>query len=141
MTGVLKQKARVARVRRLQHGLAASSAAAAAGQLKSLQVSDERLARMRRDLVPEEGATSGARLASAGELAMRLDAARIGLSGNIDNARSVAAAREAARMQARREQESADKLEQAASRAAAEILENRLNRARPRRPRRGTEQW
>ncbi len=137
MSGALKQRARIARVRRLQHGLAATSAAAAVGQLRNLEINRERLARMRVDLAPGEGATNGASLSSAGELAMRLDAARLGLSGSIEAARDIAATREAARLQARREQESAEKLEQAATRAAADMAENRMNRIGGRRGRKG----
>jgi hypothetical protein len=137
MSAALKQRARIARVRRLQHGLAASSAAEAAGQLRSLEVSRERLARMRCELNASEGSTSGAWLSAAGELAMRLDAARQGLTGSIDAARKIAAAREQARLQARREQESAEKLEQAAARAAAEASENRMNKGGARRGRKG----
>ncbi len=137
MSAAVKQRARIARVRRLQHGLAASSAAEAAGQLRNLEVSRERLARMRSDLDSAEGSTSGAWLSAAGELAMRLDAARQGLTGSIDAARKVAAAREQARLQARRKQESAEKLQQAAARAAIEAADNRMNKVGARRGRRG----
>ncbi len=137
MTAALKQRARIARVRRLQHNMAASSAAEAAGQLRNLEVSRERLARMRGELNPAEGTTSGAWLSAASELATRLDAARQGLSGSIDAARKVAAAREQARLHARKSQESAEKLEQAAARAAAEASENRMNKGGARRGRKG----
>ena len=137
MSAPLKQRARIARVRRLQHGLAASSAAAAAGQLRNLENSRDRIARIRSELNAPSGATNGAWLSSAGELAMRLDAARLGLAGNIDAARAQAAAREQARLQARREQESADKLEQAAARAAADAAEARMMRSGARRRAKG----
>ena len=135
MSAAVKQRARIARVRRLQHGLAASSAAEAVGQLRNLENSNDRLARMRLELSASEGATSGALLACAGELAMRLDAARNGLVPNIEAARSVAAAREAARMEARRDQEGAERLEQMAARTAAEMAENRMSGIAPRRTR------
>jgi hypothetical protein len=137
MSGALRQRARIARVRRLQHGLAASSAAEAVGQLRNLEFSRDRIARIRSELTAPAGATSGAWLSSAGELAMRLDAARIGLAGIIEAARAQAAAREQARLQARREQESADKLEQAAARAAAEAAEARMTRNGARRGSKG----
>jgi hypothetical protein len=135
----MRQRARIARVRRLQHGLAASSAAQAAGELRVLENNRERLARMRCELTAEEGATSGAWLSAAGELAMRLDTARLGLTGSIDAARKVAAAREQARLAARQNQESAEKLEQAAARAAAETIENRMMKGGAGRGRRGAE--
>jgi hypothetical protein len=133
MTAAVKQKARIARVRRLQHGLAASGAAAAAGQLRNLETSRERLAQMRIGLSASQGETSGALLSAAGELAMRLDAARLGLAPTIEAARSAAAAREQARIQARREQESAERLEQAAASAAEASAERRINKSGRRR--------
>jgi hypothetical protein len=133
VTAAVKQRARIARVRRLQHGLAASSAAAAVGQLRSLEISRERLGQMRSDLSASQGETSGAQLSAAGELAMRLDAARLGLAPTIEAARNAAAAREQARLQARREQESAERLEQAAARAAQAGAERRMNRTGRRR--------
>jgi hypothetical protein len=133
MSAAVRQRARIARVRRLQHGLAASSAAAAVGQLRSLEVSRERLALMRRELAAREGATSGAALSAAGELAMRLEAAGLGLVPSIEAARAAAAAREQARLVARREQESAERLEQAAAAAAGEVADRKLNRVARRR--------
>ena len=129
----VKQRARIARVRRLQHGLAATTAAEAAGQLRDLVVSSERLAQLRGELGASEGETSGAWLACAGELAMRLDTARLGLATSIDHARSAAAAKEQLRVRARQEQESAERLEQAASRAAADLAERRVSKAGRRR--------
>lgn len=137
MSAALKQRARIARVRRLQHNMAAAGAAEAAGQLRNLEMSRERLARMRGELDPAQGTTSGAWLSAASELATRLDTARLGLSGSIDAARKLSAAREQARLHARKSQESAEKLEQAAARAAAEATENRMNKGGARRRGRG----
>lgn len=133
MSAAVRQRGRIARVRRLQHGLAASSAAAAVGQLRNLETSRERLMQMRGELGASQGATSGALLSAAGELAMRLDAARLGLAPTIEAARSAAAAREQARLHARREQESAERLEQAAAAAAEASAERRTNRSGRRR--------
>jgi hypothetical protein len=135
VSAAVKQRARIARVRRLQHGLAATSSAEAAGQLRNLEISNERLARMRGELGAAEGMTSGAWLACAGELAMRLDAARLGLSTSIDAARANAASREQLRLHARRDQESAERLEQAAASAVAQLAERRTNKAGRRRGR------
>jgi hypothetical protein len=126
MNGLVRQRARLARVRRIQHGLAASVAAEAAGRVQMLETSRERLLQMRSELCPIAGATTGAAMARMGELAMRLDAARYNLGPTIDSARSAAAAREAERRSARRDQESAEKLEAAALRAAEELAEQRL---------------
>ncbi|MBV9883643.1 MAG: hypothetical protein JO276_11595 [Sphingomonadaceae bacterium] len=138
MNGLVRQRARLARVRRIQHGLAASVAAQAAGRVQMLETSRERLRQLRAELKPVEGPTTGAAMGQMGELAMRLDAARNSLGPTIDSARSAAAAREAERRAARRDQESAEKLEAAAVRAAEEMAEQRLRQAGRRRP--GTNQ-
>ena len=129
MNGLVRQRTRLARVRRIQHGLAATVAAQAAGRVQMLETSRERLLQMRSELRPSEGATTGAAMARMGELAMRLDSARYNLGPTIDSARSAAAAREAERRAARRDQESAEKLEAAALRVAEEMAEQRLRQA------------
>ena len=129
MNGLVRQRARLARVRRIQHGLAATVAAQAAGRVQMLETSRERLLQMRSELRPTEGPTTGAAMARMGELAMRLDSARYNLGPTIDSARSAAAARETERRAARRDQESAEKLEAAALRVAEEAAEQRLRQA------------
>ena len=79
MNGLVRQRARLAQVRRIQHGLAATVAAQAAGRVQMLETSRERLLQMRSELRPVEGATTGAAMARMGELAMRLDSARLSL--------------------------------------------------------------
>ena len=135
MSMLVLQRGRIARVRRIQHGQAALAAAEAAGQVQMLEMNRERLCRMRGELRPIEGPTYGASLARMGELAMRLDNARLGLGATIDHARAAAAAREAERLDARKDQESAEKLEQAAIHVAEEIAEKRLRQAGRRGPR------
>lgn len=125
MKNIVQQRARIVRVRKIQHDLAASAAAEAAGQVQLIETNRQRLAQMRRELNAVEGTTSGAALARMGELAMRLDSARQGLGRTLDNARTMAAAREEVRRSARREQESAEKLQQAAISAAERLAERR----------------
>jgi hypothetical protein len=108
------QRARIARVRRIQHDLAALAAAKASGHVQMLETNQQRLKAMREGLASAPGITSGASLSSRGELAMRLETARDGLGRTIDGARAAAALREKARIGARRDQESADKLQQKA---------------------------
>lgn len=124
MNSLVRQRSRLVRVRRIQHDLAASAAAQALGQVHMLETSRERLGQMRSELQPNEGLTSGDALARMGELAVRLDEARRGLVRSLDTARSVARARENFRLAARRDQESAEKLEKAAI-GAAELLAER----------------
>jgi hypothetical protein len=133
MTRLLRQRNRIVRVRRLQHDLAASAAAEAAGKVQMLETSRERLAEMRRELGTDTGATVGASLARVGELAMRLDDARHGLGRSIDTARAAAAHQEGIRVERRRDQESAEKLQQQAAAAAEALAERQMLRvARPR---------
>lgn len=126
MSNALRQRQRIVKVRKIQHALAANAAATAAGRVRSLELSRERLLKMRAELKPVEGPTSGQALAQMGELAQRLDSARLGLGPTIDSARSAAATREAERLAARRDQESAEKLEGLAFRAAEELTEQKL---------------
>ncbi len=126
MTVALRQRQRIVRVRKIQHALAANAAAAAAGRVRNLELSRARLLQMRAELRAVEGPTSGQALAQMGELAMRLDSARVGLGPTIDSARSAAAIREAERLAARRDQDSAEKLEDIAVRAADELAEQKL---------------
>ncbi|HYD14629.1 MAG TPA: hypothetical protein VEC11_17410 [Allosphingosinicella sp.] len=126
MSAALRQRQRIVKVRRIQHALAANAAATAAGRVRSLELSRERLQQMRAELKPVAGPTSGQALAQMGELAMRLDSARLGLAPTIESARSAAAVREAERLAARRDQESAEKLENIAYRAAEELAEQKL---------------
>ncbi len=129
----LRQRARIARVRRIQHDLAALAAAKASGHVQALEGNQQKLKQMREGLSAAPGLTNGAALSSRGELAMRLEAAREGLGRTIVGARAAAALREKARIGARRDQESAEKLENKALSAAART-EDRRNAAlfRPR---------
>ena len=133
MNQVLRQRTRIVRVRRLQHDLAASAAAEAAGKVQMLETSRQRLADMRDDLRAVPGVTSGSGLARMGELAMRLDAARHGLATSLDTARASAAQKERVRVSKRRDQESAEKLQQSAAAAVEAMAERQTLRApRPR---------
>ena len=130
---LVKQRARIGRIRRIQHGLAAFAAAKASDHVQMLEANEEKLKQMRLGLATQTGATSGATLASRGELAMRLESARDGLRPTIAGARAAAQLREAARLEARRDQESAEKLEQRAASAAARAEDKRMAaRFRPR---------
>ena len=129
----VQQRARIARVRRIQHGLAASAAAKALGHVQLLEGNQQRLGAMRDGLGAEQGSTTGWALAGRGELTMRLEAARDSLGTTIAGARAAAGLREQARIGARRQQESAEKLEKQAVRAAEEA--EAVRGAAPLRPR------
>lgn len=134
MSALVQQRQRIVRVRRIQHGVAASAAVDAAQRVQTIEGNRLRLQQMRGELQPATGLTTGAALARIGELGARLDEARFGLGTSLGAARATAATREGERVAARRDQESAEKLEQAAAWAAEEQSERRL-RAIIRRPR------
>lgn len=133
MNAVRRQRARIARVRRLQHDRAAARAAIAQEQVVSLEASEQQLKRIREGIVADHGHTSGAALAGMGELALRLDVARDGLGKSLLNARAVAGTREVERLAAYRDQESAEKLKERAAVAEARLEVRRMmERARRR---------
>ena len=135
------QRARIARVRRLQHDLAAAAAAKANGHLQNLELNNHRLKQIREGLSAEPGLTTGASLASRGELAGRLEGARNGLGRTIEGARAAVRLREHERLGARRNQEGAEKLEQRAWQAEAKAADLRAAASfRPRRIRNGGEE-
>lgn len=110
MNSRVRQCTRLVRVRGIQHDLAAAVAARAVRQVETLESSDSKLAMLRDGFGVEQGTMSGAVLASLGEIAMRLDVAREGLGKSITGARAQADACKAARLVARRNQESAERL-------------------------------
>ena len=115
MSARVRQCARLARVRTIQHTLAAASASRAARQVEALEASSDKLASLRIGFGAEQGETSGSALASLGEIAMRLDVAREGLKASIAGARRKATLCKEARMAARRDQESAERLTEKAA--------------------------
>lgn len=125
MSRLIQQRGRLARVRRIQHNLAATAAARAAGEVAKLEASAVRLAALRDGLAAGEGECIGSTLASLGELAGRLDQAREGLGRTLNGARTIAAQRETQRLVARREQESAERLEQRALTTADRLADRR----------------
>lgn len=125
MKSAVDRRARIARVRRIEHLHAAARAASADAQVASLEASSERLSALRGGLIGEIGTTRGAQLGHTHELAMRLDVARAGLFDAIAGARITAAGFAEARIEARRNQESAEKLEARAASELARLAERR----------------
>ena len=125
MTPRVRKAERFARVRTLQHNLAAVTAHRAASQVDALEASIGKLVSLRDAMRPPEGIISGATLASTGEIAMRLDQARASVTVSAISARQRAAACHEARMMARRLQESADRLTEKATRAAERQAERK----------------
>ena len=126
MKALADRRARVARVRRVQHLQAVSAAAVAEGRLLHLQGNADRLAAMRASLAQDLGTTSGAALGSIGELAVRLDAARVGLGTAIDSAQQVVDLRAAERLGAHIAREGAERLQDRAVAALQDLIEERM---------------
>lgn len=139
MRGLVERRHRIVRVRRVQHLQAAAAAARAEGKVVSLETSAERLVELRMSLGLAPGTVNGAALSNVGELAMRLDTVRDGLTDAIVSARASADQFAALRLEARIRQESAEKLGEQAQAALVEERERRAPRGGKRRPRIGGE--
>lgn len=132
----MAKRARITRVRDIQHRLAMSAAASAEAHVVALETNAAKLAAMRDSLALTEGPTTGAVLQNRGELAQRLDAARHGLSDAIVSARASAEQKIAERLEARQRQESAARLDARAVQALSAWTEARIAAAfRPKGPR------
>ncbi|WP_156680333.1 hypothetical protein [Sphingomonas profundi] len=125
MKQLLKRRERLVRVRNVQHLQASAAAAQAETRVATLETSAARLVALRGSLTPETGAVFAAALSNAGELSMRLEAARHGMTDAIANARASADRLGAMRLEARVRQESAEKLGERAEAAYAEWRERR----------------
>ena len=126
MKAVADRRARVARVRRVQHLQAVGHAAEAQGRLVQLESSDQRLAALRASLATPPQ-TSGAALGNARELAARLDDARHGLDRQMASAREAVALRLAERLGAHIARESAERLKERAVAEMHRLIEARMS--------------
>ena len=89
MKALADRRARITRVREVQHLRAVSEAAVAEGKVVQLEGNAARLAALRMSLTLAPGMTSGASLGNAGEMGLRLDTVRHGLSDAIGAAKAV----------------------------------------------------
>lgn len=138
MKALVAKRARITRVRDVQHRLAMSAAASAEAQVATLETNAAKLVSMRDSLTTESGPTTGAVLQNRGELAQRLDRARDGLTAAIVTARAAAEQKIAERLEARQRQESAAKLDARAVQALSDWTEARMLAAfRPKGPKNG----
>jgi hypothetical protein len=126
MKALAEQRARVARVRRVQHLQAAGIAAEAAGKVVQLENNASRLASLRGSLTAPVGLSSGAALSGSSELAARLDAVRSGLADALGAARIAAMERAAERLNAHIKREGAERLETRAVADLQQIIEQRM---------------
>ena len=124
MKALVAKRARITRVRGVQHMLATSAAASAEAQVASLENNAAKLASLRDSLTLPSGPSTGAILQNRGELAQRLDKARNGLADAIVTARAAAEKKIAERLEARQRQESAAKLDARAVQALSDWTES-----------------
>ncbi|UAK26031.1 hypothetical protein [Sphingomonas nostoxanthinifaciens] len=126
MKALADRRARIARVRQVQHLHAVSAAAQAEGKVVQLEGNAERLRGLRDSLSATAGPISAASLASSAELGSRLDQVRSGLSDSIVSARLIAAAKAGERRDAHIARESAERLEGRAVAQLQQMIEDRM---------------
>jgi hypothetical protein len=136
MKALVRRRERLVRVRRVQHLEVAGAAAAAEGRALHLETTSERLRDLRATIGATPGATLGSTLSSIGELGVRLEQVRDGLTDAIVSARASATEAAALRLAARIREESAVKLRERSSAAWSEEQERRLATLNGRRPER-----
>jgi len=126
MKALAERRARITRVREVQHLHAMGEAAAAEGKVVQLEGNAARLAALRMSLTLAPGLTTGASLGNAGEMGLRLDTVRHGLSDAIGAAKAIATARANDRRDADIRRESAERLETRAVAELQQMIEERM---------------
>ena len=126
MKAIAERRARITRVREVQHLHAIGEAAAAEGKVVQLEGNAAKLAALRMSLTLAPGITTGAGLGNAGEMGLRLDTVRHGLSDAIGAARAIALARANDRRDADIRRESAERLENRAVAELQQMIEERM---------------
>jgi len=126
MKALAERRARITRVREVQHLHAIGEAAAAEGKVVQLEGNAAKLAALRMSLTLAPGITTGAGLGNAGEMGLRLDTVRHGLTDAIGAAKAVATARVKDRRDADIRRESAERLETRAVAELQQMIEERM---------------
>jgi flagellar biosynthesis chaperone FliJ len=126
MKGALGRRARVLRVRHVQHAMAVAETARARDEAEGIALNVDRLRKVRGELFDNRGMANGASFASMQELASRLEAAGRQLDGALYDARRRVEAKEAVGLAANRDREIAVKLKDRAIADLEEWRENRL---------------
>jgi hypothetical protein len=125
VSGQTDRRARVLRVRAIEHRAAAARLANADAVIANLSRIAGRLAMLRQSLAAEHGGTFGVSLNAMAEMSLRLEAATVSLVRPINEAESVRAHVETERLSARRREESAAKLHGRALLFDEQLLESR----------------
>jgi len=126
MRALAERRARITRVREVQHLHAIGEAAAAEGKVVQLEGNAAKLAALRMSLTLAPGITTGAGIGNAGEMGLRLDTVRHGLTDAIGAAKAIATARAKDRRDADIRRESAERLETRAVAELQQMIEERM---------------
>jgi|SRR6187402_875034 len=126
MRALAERRARITRVREVQHLHAVGEAAVAEGKVAQLEGNAAKLAALRMSLSMAPGVTNGAALGNSGEMGLRLDTVRHGLTDAIGAAKAIALARINDRRDADIRRESAERLETRAVADLQRMIEERM---------------
>jgi hypothetical protein len=130
MTGTTARRARLLRLRTIEHRIAKAKLARADATLANLSRVSGRIAALKDGLGAGHGGTSGMALKAMAEMSARLDAAQIGMVAPIDEAEARRTEFNALRIAAQHREDGAAKLHDKAAtlEAAARILRTDANR-------------
>ncbi len=130
MTGTTARRARLLRLRTIEHRIAKAKLARADATLVNLERIAGRIAALKNGLGAGVGGTSGMALKAMTEMSIRLDAARSGMTAPMTEAEARRAEFNALRIAAQHKEDSAGKLydKAATSEAAAHALRADANR-------------
>jgi hypothetical protein len=126
-----KRRARILRVRVIEHRVAAARQSAAEQRVTELLGVARRLDDLRASLSPTEGATTGAMLQSKNELRSRLGRAETELQNPIRRAEDDHQQASSSRLLARAREEGAERLRNKAASAEDHLMATRLDANRP----------
>jgi hypothetical protein len=135
MTGTTARRARLLRLRAIEHRIARAKLARADATLANLARIVGRIASLKSGLGAGEGSTNGMALKAMAEMSIRLDAARCGMTAPIDEAQSRRAEFNALRITAQQKEDSAEKLHSKAATSEAATRDLRADANRPHRKR------
>lgn len=131
MTSLAERRARIVRVRQMEHRVARAKLATAEAALSNLDRIASRLSGLRASLKPDAERTDGLALKSMAEMALRLEAAQCDLVAPIKGAQHNRVRSIAERSAAKTREEGAEKLRERALRSEAYEQARRADANRP----------
>lgn len=131
MTSVVERRARIVRVRQMEHRAARAKLATAEAALANLDRIAGRLSGLRASLKPDAERTTGLALKSMAEMALRLEAAQCDLAAPMEGAQHNRIRSIAERAAAKTREEGAEKLREQALRLETYEQSRRADANRP----------